>query len=245
MAWMVFTSTIVHGVTVPSFLLGSALHPALHPKWLVNNEGSGDDESEESDGEQPETTERHGLLAPLVHTLQRYGAMSGDDYKREDGEKGHPISRDELHRVLHNMAGEANEESSTTKGRSKGKLNDRQKEILLGEGTGLDWTGKDVQVYDEGSTLIITDETGKTAVTCEDIRVSNIGHLYRQSIVPQDRQANQEEPGQKRGLINRPPGVPDGPTSCLRNTKLAGLIVYQHCIRLTLCMYPLTDQYHI
>jgi hypothetical protein len=140
MAWMVFTSTIVHGVTVPSFLLGSALHPALHPKWLVNNEGSDEEEEEGSDGEQ-ETTERH--------------------YKKEDGEKGRPISRDELHRVLHNMAGEADEQATTTKGRARGVLNHRQKQILLGEGTGLDWTGKDVEVFDEGSTLIITDETGK------------------------------------------------------------------------------------
>ena len=173
MAWMVFTSTIVHGVTVPSFLLGSALHPALHPKWLVQNEGSGDDdETDEMDGEEPETTERRGLLAPIVHTLQRYGAISGEDYKKEDGEKGHPISRDELHRVLHDMAGEANDQSTTTKGRARGVLNDRQKEILLGEGTGLDWTGKDVEVFDEGSTLIITDETGESKAAPTGIDIS-------------------------------------------------------------------------
>jgi hypothetical protein len=192
MAWMVFTSTIVHGVTVPSFLLGSALHPALHPKWLVNNEGSDEEEEEGSDGEQ-ETTERHGLLAPIVHTLQRYGAIGGEDYKKEDGEKGRPISRDELHRVLHNMAGEADEQATTTKGRARGVLNHRQKQILLGEGTGLDWTGKSVEVFDEGSTLIITDETGKSpcsvcicAIEIWPSLTSGDLWVYRQSLDPKD-----------------------------------------------------------
>jgi hypothetical protein len=175
MAWMVFTSTIVHGVTVPSFLLGSALHPSLHPKWLVQNddgsEGEDGEEDSDDDGEMTQSTEQTGLMAPVVNLFKRYGAAGNDSAQRSKSgtEKGKDITREELHKVLHQMAGEAEDEANTTKGRTRGRLNERQKEILLGEGTGLDWTGKKVEVFDEGDTLIITDETGKSGVAIEEM----------------------------------------------------------------------------
>ena len=168
MAWMVFTSTIVHGVTVPSFLLGSALHPSLHPKWLIQNddgsEGEDGGEESDSDGEMTQSTERTGLLAPVVNLFKRYGAAEDGAVQRSKSgsEKGKDITREELHKVMHQMAGEAEDTANTTKGRNRGRLNERQKDILLGEGTGLEWTGKKVEVFDEGGTLIITDETGES-----------------------------------------------------------------------------------
>jgi hypothetical protein len=178
-SWIVFTSTIVHGVTLPTFLLGSNVHPALHPKFLIRG-GSGEEvqETESETEELPETMERAGLLSPLHDVLVRYGAISGEDPEHRDldvhaprhlpdTDEGTPITRGRLHKILTEHADEVDEHAieggHSTKRGGQGRLNERQKSILFGEGSGLEeWDqSEDIIVYDEGDVLILTTEDGE------------------------------------------------------------------------------------
>lgn len=194
-SWVVMASTIVHGVTLPTFLLASSIHPIFHPKMLVQSaqdarnetyEEDQDEDEEAGEGdelESPETTERTWLLGPMIHLAQRYGrsreeVADGDIDSSEgpstnrrqrnpnDPDEGMPISRAQLHRIMNKIQGDQVEmEGSKILREGKSTLNQRQKEALLGDGTGLTkWDlEKDISVYDEGNMLIITDEAGNVS----------------------------------------------------------------------------------
>ncbi|KAJ9096790.1 hypothetical protein QFC21_005061 [Naganishia friedmannii] len=176
-SFIVFTSTIVHGVTVPTFLLASSVHPVWHPKNLIRTGGGGQD-----DGELPEATEQTTLLRPFVWLARRYGTDSGADdmidgecgndddgnpqammrkTSSTDPDEGEPITRAELHRILNDLANDAEDgdRQYTTKRDGQGRLTKRQKEALLNAGSGLEhWEqDKEILVYDEGNVLIVTD----------------------------------------------------------------------------------------
>jgi hypothetical protein len=159
--------------------LGSNVHPALHPKFLIRG-GSGEEvqETESETEELPETTERAGLLSPLHNVLVRYGAISGEDPEHRDldvhaprhlpdTDEGTPITRGRLHKILTEHADEVDEHAieggHSTKRGGQGRLNERQKSILFGEGSGLEeWDqSEDIIVYDEGDVLILTTEDGE------------------------------------------------------------------------------------
>ena len=168
-SFIVFTSTIVHGVTVPTFLLASSVHPVWHPKNLIRTGG---------DGELPETTERTTLLKPLTWLVQRYGSTSddfldGDEPERggpsvgkssSDPDEGEPISRRELHRILNDMADDAEQDvGKSTRRDGQGRLTGKQKRELLKDGSGLGhWDQEtEILVYDEGNVLIVCDNEGE------------------------------------------------------------------------------------
>ncbi|GHJ88066.1 hypothetical protein NliqN6_4468 [Naganishia liquefaciens] len=170
-SFIVFTSTIVHGVTVPTFLLASSVHPVWHPKNLIRTGG---------DGELPEATEQTTLLKPLTWLVQRYGSTSdefldGDEPERgdasigkssSDADEGEPISRKELHRILNDMADNAEEDVfKSTRRDGQGRLTGKQKRELLGGGSGLEhWDLEtEILVYDEGNVLIVCDNEGNVS----------------------------------------------------------------------------------
>ncbi len=204
-SWIVFTSTIVHGVTLPTFLLGSAVHPALHPKYLVRSEPEDDDEA---DG--MESHERSGLLRPVRDALVRYGAMRGtadeghDDAEHEwknestaDTDMGRDIRRSDLRRILADYADapddNAFEGGASTKRGGQGKLNTKQKENLFGEGSGLEhWDqGEEILVYDEGDVLVLTTEDGACGPSLSqnqtDAVRSPLGHVATRRITQRKR----------------------------------------------------------
>ncbi|KAI5450990.1 Na+/H+ antiporter [Naganishia albida] len=177
-SFIVFTSTIVHGVTVPTFLLASSVHPVWHPKNLIrtgassNGQDAGDSDE---DGELPEATEQTTLLKPFTWLARRYGStpddiLDGEQVERgdigkssSDPDEGEPISRRELHRILNDFAddGEEDAQKSTKRG-GQGRLTRKQKEALLNDGSGLEhWDQEtEILVYDEGNVLIVTDNDG-------------------------------------------------------------------------------------
>jgi hypothetical protein len=174
-SWIVFTSTIAHGITLPTFLLGSTVHKALHPKFLIRAGDEGREDEEEETGELPETTERVGLLRPLHDVLVRYGAVNEDSNERQpprppqrgpDTDRGNSITRKKLHRILtehaHALEDDQLDGGRSTKRGGQGTLSDDQKRILLGEGSGLEHWDQDevVQIYDEGDVLILTTDDG-------------------------------------------------------------------------------------
>lgn len=74
-SWVVFLSTLIHGTTVPLAALGSSVHPAFHPRFMVTEErfaGTPGNPDEET---------------PLIDN-------SGD---RDEGK---PITRKEIDRIL-------------------------------------------------------------------------------------------------------------------------------------------------
>jgi hypothetical protein len=181
-SFIVFTSTIVHGVTVPTFLLASSVHPVWHPKNLIRTGGDGG----EDDGELPEMTEQTTLLRPFVWLARKYGTNTGADDMLDgecgnddnghprammrktsstDPDEGEPITRAELHRILNDLANDEEDEDRqyTTKRDGQGRLTKRQKEALLTAGSGLEhWEhDKEILVYDEGNVLIVTDNEGE------------------------------------------------------------------------------------
>ncbi|KAJ9121959.1 hypothetical protein QFC24_004542 [Naganishia onofrii] len=183
-SFIVFTSTIVHGVTVPTFLLASSVHPVWHPKNLIRTGGDGG----EDDGELPEMTEQTTLLRPFVWLARKYGTNTGaddmldgecgnddNDHPRammrktssKDPDEGEPITRAELHRILNDLANDEEDEDRqyTTKRDGQGRLTKRQKEALLTAGSGLEhWEhDKEILVYDEGNVLIVTDNEGNVS----------------------------------------------------------------------------------
>lgn len=179
-SFIVFTSTIVHGVTVPTFLLASSVHPVWHPKNLIrtgassNGQDAGDSDE---DGELPEATEQTTLLKPFTWLARRYGStpddiLDGEQVERgdigkssSDPDEGEPISRRELHRILNDFAddGEEDAQKSTKRG-GQGRLTRKQKEALLNDGSGLEhWDQEtEILVYDEGNVLIVTDNDGES-----------------------------------------------------------------------------------
>ncbi len=174
-SWIVFTSTIGHGVTLPTFLLGSTVSKALHPKYLIRSHDSDGEDEDHSEG-LPETIERSRLLRPLHNVLVKYGAISGDQDEEHpphtprrgpDTDEGSHITRSNLHRVL-TEGGDALQEGEQDRGPStkrggQGTLNEGQKGILLGEGSGLEHWDQDkiIQVYDEGDVLVFTTGDGE------------------------------------------------------------------------------------
>lgn len=165
-SWMVFTSTIVHGITIPLFLLGSAVNPGLHPKFLIQYGGDDEDNQE---------VEKRRFLAPLWNMLAKTGLVTGSDHHTEEDEedededetsqheseateqrpllrsrssarrakdagKGKSITRREFHRIMVEMAdpiSEDNKQRQNTREGGRGNLNAEQKEALLGKGSGL------------------------------------------------------------------------------------------------------------
>lgn len=176
-SFIVFTSTIVHGFTVPTFLLASSVHPVWHPKNLIRTGGSTDEQDEDNaDGELPEVTEQTTLLKPFTWFAHRYGSMpdemlDGEQVERgdigkssSDPDEGEPISRRELHRILHDLADDAEQDAQkSTKRGGQGRLTRKQKEALLTQGSGLEHWDRDseILVYDEGNVLIVTDNDGE------------------------------------------------------------------------------------
>ena len=131
-SWIVFTSTFVHGtaaityssltsgITIPFFLLGSSLHPSLHPKFLVQDRNDTPDET-----------------TSLLH----------------DAEEGEPLHEDELQRLL------SSEESTSA------ELSSSQRNALLNEDSGLKgWGRGKINVYNQGSNLVICDEHGELSI---------------------------------------------------------------------------------
>lgn len=182
-SFIVFTSTIVHGVTVPTFLLASSVHPVWHPKNLIR---TGADTGGDESGELPETTEQTTLLKPLTWLAHRYGStpdefLDGDEPERGDSsvgksssdpDEGEPISRKELHRILHDMADDAEQDvGKSTRRDGQGRLTGKQKRELLKDGSGLEhWDQEtEILVYDEGNVLIVCDNEG-------EYRLATIGH---------------------------------------------------------------------
>jgi hypothetical protein len=181
-SFIVFTSTIVHGVTVPTFLLASSVHPVWHPKNLIRtnaNEGEDGGGGDDDDGELPETTEQTTLLKPLTWLAQRYGSTPDELLDGEPGDiesigksssdpdEGEPISRKELHRILNDMADDSEEDvSKSTRRDGQGRLTGKQKRELLKDGSGLEhWDQEtEILVYDEGNVLIVCDNEGESNV---------------------------------------------------------------------------------
>ncbi len=70
-----------------------------------------------------------------------------------DADEGEPLDADALERLM------------SSDNREDGNLTDSQREALLGDGSGLkDWGRGKVNVYNEGSNLIICDEQGEFRV---------------------------------------------------------------------------------
>ena len=130
--WWVFVQCVRlnQGITIPFFLLGSSLHPSLHPKFLV----TGDNASSDTAGASETTS--------LLH----------------DADEGEPVDQDELDRLMSGGEGE--------------QLSSGQRDALLDDKSGLkNWGRGKVNVYNQGSQLIICDENGELkASTRADFR---------------------------------------------------------------------------
>lgn len=181
-AWIVVSSVIIHGVTLPTFLLASSIHPIFHPKMLVQTV-----QSRAEDEQGTEVTERSQLLGTFLKFARGESREEQEEVDEEEGgdvddgevdrlttsrqrdaadpDEGLPISRRELNRILTELNDD--DDDGQTQGRKmlrdgSAKLSQAQKEALLGEGTGLNqWDlAREIEVYDEGNMLILADEDG-------------------------------------------------------------------------------------
>lgn len=183
-AWVVVSSVVIHGVTLPTFLLASSIHPIFHPKMLVQTAQQPADTPARRG-----VTERSGLLESVLAYARgehrdepagddvEDGSLDDDEFSpltnarqrdANDPDEGMPISRRELRRILTELNDDNDE--GQTQGRKmlrdgSAKLSQAQKEALLGEGTGLtQWDlAREIEVYDEGDMLILADEEGNVS----------------------------------------------------------------------------------
>ena len=91
-SWIVFTSTIIHGITIPFFLIGSSLHPFLHPKFLVQATDGMSEAGESSsllhnadEGEPIDPNELDNLEEGSISSEQRQALLGEDSGLRHWG----------------------------------------------------------------------------------------------------------------------------------------------------------------
>lgn len=87
-SWVVFTSTLVHGTTVPISLLGSSIHPSLHPKFMVNEEDT-DEEGDETSSLLGNGDQGHPISRSTLATILGDGSearlLDGEAQRRLTG----------------------------------------------------------------------------------------------------------------------------------------------------------------